>query len=218
MTPKRKKKFEKVVTQRQFNLSVILENVHDPHNIGAVLRSCDAVGIKEIFVLYTDSGLSDENLSAGRNSSSGTGKWVDLHFFTDIKKCFKAVKKQYKKVYCTSFSHDAKSLYELDLTQSMALLFGNEHSGVSEETLKYCDGNFIIPQMGMVESLNISVACAVSIYEAARQRIEKGFYSSNTSSSETQKKQLLAEYIHRHELALEKRKHRSSDKDSGLII
>lgn len=215
MTPKRKKKFEKVAAQRQLNLSVILENVHDPHNIGAVLRSCDAVGIKEIFVLYTDSGLSDENLIAGRNSSSGTGKWVDLHFFTDTKKCFKAIKKKYKKVFCTSFSHDAKSLYEMDLTQSMALLFGNEHRGVSEETLKYCDGNFIIPQMGMVESLNISVACAVSIYEAARQRMEKGLYSANTSSSEEQKKQLLAEYIHRHELALEKRKHRGG-KIQGL--
>jgi tRNA (guanosine-2'-O-)-methyltransferase len=210
-------KFEKVIAQRQFNLSVILENVHDPHNIGAVMRSCDAVGIQEIFVLYTDSGLTEENIIAGKNSSSSARKWVDLHYFTDPKQCFEIVKKKYKKVFCTSFSHDAKGLYEMDLTESIALLFGNEHAGVSEEALKYCDGNFIIPQMGMVESLNISVACAVSLYEAARQRMEKNLYNINPSGSKSQRKQLLAEFIKRHELALEKRKTKNAEKNSGVI-
>ncbi len=206
MTPERKEKFKKVVAQRQLDLTVVLENVHDPHNIGAVLRSCDSVGIHEIFVLYKDADLTEENLVAGKSSSSGARKWVDVHYFTDVEKCFREIKKRYENVFCTALSQDAKGLYEMDLTQSMALLFGNEHDGVSEETLNYCDGNFIIPQMGMVKSLNISVACAVSLYEAARQRMEKGKYKSNFLENEIQRKALLNEYVKRHELHLKNRK------------
>ena len=94
------------------------------------------------------------------------------------------MKKRFEKVFATHLGEQAHSLYELDLTQSVALVFGNEHSGVSEEALKYCDGNFIIPQVGMVQSLNISVACAVSLYEAFRQRNEKGFYNSQRLQQE----------------------------------
>ncbi len=211
MTPERQEKFEKVVAQRQLNLTVILENVHDPHNIGAVLRSCDSVGIREIFVLYTDEKLTEENLKVGKKSSSGARKWVDVHYFKDVEKCFEEVKKQYKNVFCTHLSHDAKGLYEMDLTQSVALLFGNEHAGVSEEVLKKCDGNFMIPQMGMVKSLNISVACAVSIYEAARQRIEKGIYETIHPGDEIPKEELLKEYIKRHELHLKNKRFKGAE-------
>ena len=209
MTPERTEKFKRVVNQRQFNLTVILENVHDPHNIGAVLRSCDSVGIHEIFVLYTDDSLTEENLVIGKRSSSGARKWVDVHYFTDAKKCFEKVKENYAHIFCTHLSKDSKNLYDLDLTQSVALLFGNEHEGVSDEALGYCDGNFLIPQMGMVKSLNISVACAVSLYEAARQRLEKGYYETNPSSNKTQKKALLEEYFRRHEFHLKNRKVKS---------
>lgn len=211
MTPERHQKFEKVVAQRQYNLTVILENVHDPHNIGAVLRTCDSVGVHEIFVLYTDEVLTEENLVVGKKSSSGARKWVDVHYFTNVDECFKAVKKRYEKVYCTHLSKDSKNLYELNLSESVALLFGNEHDGVSEKALQYCDGNFLIPQMGMVKSLNISVACAVSLYEAARQRIEKGYYKENPSASEIQKKELMEEYIKRHELHLKNRRVKKAD-------
>ena len=210
MTPERQEKFEKVVAQRQFNLTVILENVHDPHNIGAVLRTCDSVGIREIYVLYTDEALTEENLVVGKRSSSGARKWVDVHYFEDVNTCFEVVKMKYKQVFCTHLSHDSKSLYDLDLSQSVALLFGNEHDGVSETALSFCDGNFIIPQMGMVQSLNISVACAVTLYEAARQRIEKGYFETNPSASEIQKQELLEEYIKRHELHLKNRRVKKS--------
>lgn len=211
MTPERKAKFEEVVAQRQFNLTVILENVHDPHNIGAVLRSCDSVGIQEIFVLYTAEGVTEDNLVAGKRSSSGARKWVDVHLFTNLEKCFEAVKKHYEKIYCTHLSQDAENLYDLDLSQSVALLFGNEHEGVSDEALKYCDGNFRIPQMGMVKSLNISVACAVTLYEAARQRLEKKYYQENPSGNSTKRKALFQEYVKRHELHLKNRRFKNSD-------
>jgi tRNA (guanosine-2'-O-)-methyltransferase len=90
-------------------------------------------------------------------------------------------------------------LYDLNLTESVALLFGNEHKGVSEAALTYCDGNFLIPQYGMVQSLNISVACAVSVYEALRQRKASGFYSDNPVLNETEQAELYEQYQLRHE-------------------
>lgn len=199
MTPERKAKFERVVVQRQLDLTVILENVHDIHNIGAVLRTCDSIGIAEIFVLYTEPQLNEDRLQLGKRSSSGARKWVDVNYYTDVEACFKHVREKYNLVLSTHLSKDARDLYELDLTQSVALLFGNEHGGISEEVLAYSDGNFIIPQMGMVQSLNISVACAVSLYEASRQRRLKGFYYRDKHNLNSAKSSLLEEYIRRHE-------------------
>lgn len=198
MTPKRTEKFKSVADKRQGNLTVILENVHDPHNIGAVLRSCDAIGIHEIFILYTEERLGEQNLLMGSKSSAGARKWVTINHYTDVERCYQDVRQKYQKIYATHLSTDASDLYEMDLTGSMALLFGNEHDGVSEASLKYVDGNFIIPQVGMVESLNISVACAVSLYEAYRQRKVKGFYHENPTTSAEEKTRILEEYTSRH--------------------
>ena len=84
MTEDRVNRFKEVVRQRQSNLTVILENVHDHHNIGAVLRTCDSVGIKEIFVLYTEPQLDQENLILGARASSGARKWIDVNFYTKL--------------------------------------------------------------------------------------------------------------------------------------
>jgi tRNA (guanosine-2'-O-)-methyltransferase len=132
----------------------------------------------------------------GKRSSAGARKWVDVHFFTDRTACFEAIRKKYKSIYATHLSDNARMLYELDLNQSVALLFGNERSGISKESLKLCDGNFIIPQIGMVESLNISVACAISLYEAFRQRKVSGKIDQpDTTLSEQE--QLLQTYVDR---------------------
>ena len=176
MEEARIKRIEDTVSNRQLDLTVVLENVHDPHNISAVLRTCDSVGIREIFVLYSDS-TPVEKLELGKKSSAGARKWVDIHFYQDTKACFEHIKSKYDKIYSTHLSKDASSVYDLELTQSVALLFGNEHEGCSEEALSYSDGNFIIPQHGMVRSLNISVACAISLYEAQRQRLLKNKYN-----------------------------------------
>lgn len=202
LSPKREEKFRKVVSQRQFNLTVILENVHDPHNIGAVMRTCDAVGVKEVFILYTDILLKGENIAVGAKASSGAKKWVAVHLFNDTEACFKAVKSKYDLILSTHLAEDAKSLHQLDLTQSVALLFGNEHAGISPAALAYSDGNFIIPQMGMVQSLNISVACAVTLYEALRQRNEKGLYGENNPSTPAERAVLFEAYYDLHEQKL----------------
>ena len=99
-------------------------------------------------------------------SSSSAAKWLTIHQFENTTECFEELRKKYDKIYTTQLAQGSVSLYELDFTQNVALVFGNEHSGVSDELIRKADGNFIIPQVGIIKSLNISVACAVSVYEA----------------------------------------------------
>ena len=168
MTPERFERLNNVLIKRQPDLTVVLENVFDPHNISAVMRTCDAVGIQDIYIL---NNKIPPHRKWSSKSSSSAAKWLTIHQFTDAQECFSELRKQYKKIFTTHLSTDAVSLHELDLTEPVALVFGNEHSGVSEEIIAMADGNFIIPQVGIIKSLNISVACAVSLYEAYRQKI-----------------------------------------------
>ena len=211
MTEERTERFKKVAAQRQNNLTIILENVHDQHNIGAVLRTADSVGIKEIYVLYSEPELAVKNINLGKRTSSGARKWVDVHFFTETKACFEKVRQNYSTILSTHLDENPTSLYELDLTQSVALLFGNESDGISAEALSYSDGNFIIPQMGMVKSLNISVACAITLYEALRQREKKGFYDDNKPMPPKEQEALFQEYAARHESKLTRKKAYNQD-------
>ena len=160
-----------------------MENVNDPHNISAVMRTCDAVGIQDIYILNTKIAKHDY---FGVKSSSSAAKWLTVHQFTNVKECFDALRKNYNKIYTTHLSSDAVSLYDIDFTDSVALVFGNEHDGVSQESIDMADGNFIIPQLGFIKSLNISVACAVSIYEAHRQKMNAGHYNERSMTIERQ--------------------------------
>jgi tRNA (guanosine-2'-O-)-methyltransferase len=173
MTPERTDKLIKVLSKRQANLTVVMENVQDPHNISAVLRTCDAVGIQDVYILTTK---IPRHKKFGYKSSSSALKWLTIHEFDDLEACMKAVRKNFSKILTTHLSSDAVQLYDIDFTESVALVFGNEHEGVTDECRALADGNFIIPQMGIIQSLNISVACAVSIYEAMRQKMVAGHY------------------------------------------
>jgi tRNA (guanosine-2'-O-)-methyltransferase len=167
MNEVRREKLQQVLNKRQFNITVVMENVHDPHNISAVMRTCDAVGIQDIYILNTK---IPEHKKFGAKSSSSAAKWLTIHTFSDTSACITALRKKYNKIYTTHLTDNATQLYNLNLTDSIALVFGNEHAGVSEEIRSMADGNFIIPQVGIIQSLNISVACAVTIYEAFRQK------------------------------------------------
>ena len=175
MTPERSDRLTKVLNKRQPDLTVVLENVFDPHNISAVMRTCDAVGIQDIYIL---NHKIPAHKKWSEKTSSSAAKWLTIHQFTDAEECFAALRKNYKKIYTTHLSSDAVSLHELNLTEPVALIFGNEHNGVSEEIIAMADGNFIIPQVGIIKSLNISVACAVSLYEAFRQKNNAGHYDT----------------------------------------
>jgi len=171
----RSEKIYACVSRRQPSLSIVLENVHDPHNVSAVLRSCDAVGVMDVHLVY-HSGQSFPEL--GEKSSASARKWVLTHKHSSIDECFDCLRKEGKKILTTGMSNEARSLYAIDFTEPIAIVFGNEHAGVSEEAILKADGNMLIPQVGMIQSLNISVACAVTLYEAFRQRSLNGMYDS----------------------------------------
>ncbi|MEO7767311.1 MAG: RNA methyltransferase [Ferruginibacter sp.] len=181
MTSERNERLTAVLNKRQPDFTVVLENVFDPHNISAVMRTCDAVGIQDIYILNYK---IPPHKKWGAKSSSSAAKWLTIHQFTDPVICFGELRKNYKKIYTTHLSADAVGLYELNLTEPVALVFGNEHSGVSEEIIAMADGNFIIPQVGIIKSLNISVACAVTLYEAFRQKNTAGHYNDTKLAGE----------------------------------
>ena len=184
MTPERYKRLTTVLSHRQPDLTVVLENVFDPHNVSAVMRTCDAVGIQDVYIL---NNRIPPHKKWGYRSSSTAAEWLSIHQFTDAEECFKEVRKRYQKIFTTYLSNDSVDVFQLDLTQSVALVFGNETYGVSEEIRRISDGDFIIPQVGIIKSLNISVACAVTLYEAFRQKQSKGHYlQSRMAESELQ--------------------------------
>jgi len=176
MTPQRYHRLTSVLNRRQPDLTVVLENVFDPHNVSAVMRTCDAVGIQDVYIL---NNRIPPHKKWGYRSSSTAAEWLSVHQFTDADSCFLEVKKKYKKIYTSHLGEDSRDVYKMNFTESMALVFGNETFGVSDEIRKYSDGDFIIPQVGIIKSLNISVACAVTLYEAFRQKNEKGHYEEN---------------------------------------
>lgn len=200
ISEQRKSKLEKVAANRQA-FSVILENVHDPHNIGAVMRTCDAVGVHEVFILYTDPRQKSITLNDLQSTSTGVKKWVKIHLFNNAEDCFKAVRKSYDSIFATHLNAEAKSIYKTDLTGRVALMFGNEHAGLTSEALKNADGNIIIPQVGMAQSLNISVACAVSLYETMRQRLEANMYKDELADGKGFNREIFETYLDTHKKA-----------------
>ncbi len=195
LTESRDSLFKKVISNTQFDLTVILENVHDQHNVGAVIRSCDAVGIRSIYILDTDDNLKDRRFDIDLSTSTGVRRWITVTKFTDTDECIAEVRKHYDHVLGTHLNSNARSIYETDFTQSAAIVFGNEHRGMTPELLSHCNGNLVIPQMGMVQSLNISVACAVTVFEAARQRISKGMYAGNFDETNAEQQSKYNQYV-----------------------
>ncbi len=171
-TEKRIKKITSVVKSRQPSLKVIIENVHDPHNVSAILRTCDAVGVPKVSLVYN----IEKFPRIGKKSSASAAKWVEKEKFKSIEECYSELKKEGFKIYASAIADDSKNLYDLDFTKKAAIVLGNEHRGVSEEAAKLADEKFLIPMFGMVQSLNVSVAAAVILYEALRQRRAKGMY------------------------------------------
>lgn len=171
-TERRVQRLRSTIERRQPTLHLVLENVHDPHNVSAVLRTCDAVGVGTVHLVYT----YEQFPKIGRTSSASAWKWTDMERHESIEDCYARLRALGCRIYATDLADRAEPLYGLDLTAPVALVFGNEHRGVSPEASKLADGNLLIPMMGLIQSLNISVACAVTLYEALRQRLAAGMY------------------------------------------
>ncbi|MGK2862181.1 MAG: TrmH family RNA methyltransferase [Chitinophagaceae bacterium] len=190
MTPERLEKLSAVLKKRQQDMTIVLENVFDPHNISAVMRTCDAVGLQDIYILNTKIA---RHKKWGPRSSSSAAKWLSIHQYENAEECFLSLRNKYSSILTTHLGSDAVSLYQVDFTKSIALIFGNEHSGVSDEIREMADGNFMIPQVGIIQSLNISVACAITLYEAFRQKNIAGHYQ-NASLQDSRYNELLLEW------------------------
>jgi tRNA (guanosine-2'-O-)-methyltransferase len=172
---RRKNKVFKVLEQRQPDLTVVMEDIHDPHNVSAMLRSADAVGIMGVNLVYTTAKYP----KIGSKSSSSANKWITRRKFPSINECYGKLREEGFQILATKLDENAKQLYEFDLTKPTAFVFGNEHAGVTDEAATLADATVYIPMMGMIQSLNVSVACAVTIYEALRQRMLKGYYDQS---------------------------------------
>jgi tRNA (guanosine-2'-O-)-methyltransferase len=175
-TERRRARVAGVLARRQPDLTLVLENVHDPHNVSAVLRSCDAVGVLEVHLVYTTEEPPAEAFA--RTTSASAAKWIATTRHASVGACYAALRAQGFTVLATAMGEGSADLFEVDLCRPTALVFGNEMRGVSDEAVASADGRVAIPMMGMVQSLNISVACAVTLYEAFRQRRAGGHYAA----------------------------------------
>ena len=173
------KKLQSVLENRQIDLKVILEDIHDPHNVNAIYRTCEAVGVMDIILLY----IKEEFPEFKFNSSGSACKWIDLYKFSNPKDIIPKLKKEGYQVYSLVIDENAKTIYDIDWNKPSAIIVGNEHSGVSNESQNLSTSNIYIPMMGVVESLNVSVATAVTLYEASRQRKISGKYPNNNIDS-----------------------------------
>jgi len=189
-TTERIKKLEDVLYKRQPDITVVIENVHDPHNVSAILRSCDASGVYEVQLLYT----KEKFPIIDKKSSASASKWIKRRLFKSIDECYGTLHREGFVIYATNLGQEAKDLYKIDLTKKVAIVFGNEHRGVSEEAAEKADALLKIQQVGLIQSLNVSVACAVVLFEVMRQRMVVGaFEKPKLSSSECS--ELLKEWI-----------------------
>lgn len=197
MTPARLEKLKIVAQNRQRDVHIVLENVCDLHNVGAVMRTCDAVGIPEVR-LVLDENFKRTKKRIGKKTSSGARKWVDAFEYETIASSLREFKNQDYQILGTALTDEAVSMYEVDFSKPTVIVFGNEKKGLSQEAKDLIDQAIIIPQKGLVQSLNISVACAVTLYELCRQRKVAGLYGRNLDDEQTQS--FLEKYIAREDM------------------
>lgn len=179
ISERRKQRMQNVLRNRQRDLTVVCENIHDPHNVSAILRSCDAVGISKVYLLYTTESFP----KLGKKSSASAKKWIEFERYKEYPELQKTLKKENLMIYATHVDPSSKKIYEIDWTLPSAILMGNEHRGLSKEALQIADQAIFIPMFGMVKSLNVSVATAVILYEACRQRLQNQKYPFSTDDS-----------------------------------
>ncbi|MCF8260504.1 MAG: RNA methyltransferase [Melioribacteraceae bacterium] len=179
-TEKRYGKISAVLSARQFSLNVVIENVHDPHNVSAIYRTCDAVGVPAVSLIYNN----EQFPKISKTSSASAFKWVDKEKYEGVEECYSDLRSKGFKIYASLLDENSVDLYDLDLTGKVAFVMGNEKRGVSEEAAMLADKTYYIPMFGMIQSLNVSVATAVTLYEAMRQRRKSGQYDKSELSDE----------------------------------
>ena len=191
MTSERFQKIKDVLNKRQPDLTVVMDNVHKPHNLAAIIRTCDAVGIGDIHGVSTN----EQKVGVNLKSASGSNHWVNLHIHDSTSSIIRTLKKDDFSIYAANDSQAAVDYRVIDYTKPTAIVFGAELDGISQDTLDGADGEIKVPMQGMVESLNVSVANAVVLFEAQRQRLRAGHYDTCRLENDVYEK-LLFEFAY----------------------
>ncbi|PWC10826.1 tRNA (guanosine(18)-2'-O)-methyltransferase TrmH [Brenneria roseae subsp. americana] len=186
MTPQRYARIREMLTCRQPDLTICMEQVHKPHNISAVIRTADAVGVHQIHAVWPTS-----RMKTLVSSAAGSNSWVEVKTHRTIHDAVSYLKSTGMQVLATHLSEQAVDFRDIDYTRPTCILLGQEKTGITAEALKLADRDIIIPMTGMVQSLNVSVASALILYEAQRQRQMAGMYQRDDSPLEKEEQQCL---------------------------
>ncbi len=172
MTPERFARIHEVLATRQPDLTVCMEEVHKPNNISAIIRTADAVGVHQVHAVWP----RNSKMRTLGGTSAGARNWVDVVTHDNTPDAFAQLKVQGMQILVTNLSERAVDFREIDYTKPTAIVLGQEKTGISQQALEMADQDIIIPMVGMVQSLNVSVASALILYEAQRQRQNAGMY------------------------------------------
>lgn len=173
MLERRKKRLIEVARARQRGV-LVLEDVHDPHNAAACLRSAEAFGFQKVYFIFEHETKFNPKRVGSVVASSGN-KWLDYEVFDSTKKCFAKLKKQKYEIITTVVGGKAESFFDAKFIKpDIALVLGNEHRGVSQEAIDLADRHLYMPMRGFVESFNLSVFASLCLYEITRQRMARG--------------------------------------------
>ncbi len=186
----RNDKIVQLLKRRQPDLTVFMDEVHKPHNLAAIVRTCDAVGIGRVHAVYPQGMLKECH-----GTAVGSNRWVDIKSHNDLSSGVDQLRAQGKQILAAHFSPRAIDYREIDYTKPTVLIVGSEKMGVSQQAAELADEHVLIPMMGMVQSLNVSVASAIILYEAQRQREAEGLYNQQHISQATFE-QLRFEWLH----------------------
>ncbi|EJD6614832.1 tRNA (guanosine(18)-2'-O)-methyltransferase TrmH [Providencia alcalifaciens] len=176
MNERRYRRICQMMAMRQPDLTLCLEEIHKPHNVSAIVRSADAVGVHQIHAIWPD-----QQMRLSVSSAAGSNSWVKIISHQSTEDAITQIKSQNMQVLATNLSEHAVDFREIDYTRPTCIMMGQEKKGISQQALTLADSHIIIPMAGMVQSLNVSVACALILYEAQRQRQQAGMYEREYS-------------------------------------
>lgn len=191
MSPERFKRITDMLNHRQTDLSICLEGIHKPHNLAAIVRTADAVGVHEVHGVW-----NNDDPRMARGTAAGSHSWVGVNRHENTDDAVAQMRAGGMQIIVTNLSDTAVDYRELDYTKPTAFLLGNEKFGISEKALSLADHHVIVPMVGMVQSLNVSVAAALLLYEAYRQREAADMYNSPSNIGKTERDKIYFEGGH----------------------
>ncbi|PJE63687.1 RNA methyltransferase [Candidatus Roizmanbacteria bacterium CG10_big_fil_rev_8_21_14_0_10_45_7] len=186
--------FKRAIARRQADMVVVLEDLHDPHNAAAIARTCEGFGIQNLHLIFEhEPSFNPKKL--GKSTSSSANKWLTFHSWRTTKDCFDSLKKEGYSIIGTTLTPDAIDVYAYAWPKKIALVFGNEHNGLSDYATQHCDAKIMVPMQGMVQSFNVSVSVGIVLGEVFRVRSKKK--GTERYISEAERALLLQDFLKR---------------------